>query len=102
MGPGEVIAAVAFAGVLVGVLITIGTSFQRWVAYKQRKIEVEAEALASRAKLGERSDCVDLLEERVRVLERIATDRGQDIAHQIESLRDLRSERVPEARKEAS
>ena len=45
MGPGEVIAAVAFAGVLVGVLITIGTSFQRWVAYKQRKIEVEAEAL---------------------------------------------------------
>ena len=29
MGPGEAIAAVAFAGVAIGVLITMGTSFQR-------------------------------------------------------------------------
>ena len=63
MGPGEVIAAVAFAGVLVGVLITIGTSFQRWVAYKQRKIEVEAEALASRARLGEHGNSVEETDE---------------------------------------
>jgi hypothetical protein len=33
-----------------------------------------------------------LLEDRVRVLERIATDRGQDIAHQIESLRERQFE----------
>jgi hypothetical protein len=87
MGPGEAIAAVAMAGVAIAVLITIGSSIHRWISYKQRKVELEAEALASRAKLGERGDYVELLEERVRVLERIATDRGQDIAHQIESLR---------------
>ncbi len=86
MGPGEAIAAVAFAGVLIGVLITIGESFKKWVAYKQRKAELDAEA--RRATFGERSDREELLEERVRVLERIATDRGQDIAHQIERLRE--------------
>jgi orotate phosphoribosyltransferase-like protein len=101
MQPGDVIVAVAFAGVAIGALIFLGSSFQRWIAYKQRKVEVEAEAL--RVSYAARSDdYADILEERVRVLERIATDRGQDIAHQIESLRDLRSERVPEARKEAS
>jgi hypothetical protein len=87
MGPGEAIAAVAFAGVLIGVLITLGTGFQRWVSYKQRKAELDAEA--RRAALAERrDDYADLLEERVRVLERIATDRGHDIARQIESLRE--------------
>ena len=86
MGPGEAIAAVALAGVAIGVLITIGTSFQRWISYKQRKVEVEAEAL--RARSSDRGDYAEMLEERVRVLERIATDRGVDLAHQIERLRD--------------
>ena len=91
MEPGEVIVALAFAGVAIGVLIFLGSSFQRWLAYKQRKVEVEAEAL--RASRPERSDdYTDMLEERVRVLERIATDRGQDIAHQIEALRDRQLE----------
>lgn len=85
-GPGEAIAAVAFFGMLIALISVAGVSFQRWVSYKQRKVEVEAEALKSHR--SERGDYVELLEERVRVLERIATDRGQDIAHQIESLRD--------------
>ena len=86
MGPGEAIAAVAFAGVAIGVLITMGTSFQRWVAYKQRKVELEAEE--RRSALAERGDYSDMVEERLRVLERIATDRGLDLAHEIEALRD--------------
>lgn len=87
MGPGEAIAAVAFAGVLIGVLITIGHTLSRWIDYKRRKVELEAEALVA-ARHGRRDDHTELLEERVRVLERIATDRGHDIAHQIEALRD--------------
>lgn len=87
MGPGETIAAVMLGGVVIGVLIVIGESFKRWVTYKQRKLDVLAET--NRLRLAERSDdYVELLEERVRVLERIATDRGQDLAHQIESLRE--------------
>jgi hypothetical protein len=86
MGPAESIAAFMAGGVLIALLCVIGDGFKRWVAYKQRKLEVEAEA--NRARLAERGDYAEVLEERVRVLERIATDRGQDIAHQIESLRN--------------
>jgi hypothetical protein len=99
MGPGETIAAVMLGGVVIGVLVLVGESFKRWVAYKQRKIELEAQAFGARQ--SERGDYVEMLEERVRVLERIATDRGQDIAHQIEKLRDRQAEPQLEARKEA-
>jgi orotate phosphoribosyltransferase-like protein len=100
MQPGDVIVAVAFAGVAIGALIFLGSSFQRWIAYKQRKVEVEAEAL--RVSYAARSDdYADILEERVRVLERIATDRGHDIAHQIEALRDRQVEAQIEQRSAA-
>ena len=82
MGAGETIAAVAFAGVLIGVLIMIGSTLTRWIDYKRRKLELQAGTQA------QQTDYVELIEERVRVLERIATDRGHDIAHQIEALRD--------------
>ncbi|HSQ94911.1 MAG TPA: hypothetical protein VLM18_02265 [Croceibacterium sp.] len=85
MEPGDVIAAVAFFGMLIAVVCVGGVSFQRWVSYKQRKAELDAEA--RRATLSERGDYVEMLEQRVRVLERIATDRGVDLAAQIESLR---------------
>jgi type VI protein secretion system component VasK len=87
MGPGETIAALAAAGVLIALLCVLCSVFVRWVSYKQRKMELEAEARGA-ARQMHKDDYVELLEERVRVLERIATDRGQDIAHQIESLRD--------------
>ncbi|MGZ3197334.1 MAG: hypothetical protein ACXWI5_07700 [Croceibacterium sp.] len=86
MGPGEAIAAVGFFGMLIAVVCVGGVSFQRWVSYKQRKAELDAEA--HRATLSERGDYAEMLEERVRVLERIATDRGLDLAHEIEALRD--------------
>ena len=86
MGPGEVIAFVAFAGVLIGVLVVGGESFKHWVAYKKRKVELDTEAL--RASLAERGGQAAMVEERLRVLERIATDRGLDLAHEIETLRD--------------
>jgi len=40
------------------------------------------------------------LEERVRVLERIITDRGFDVATQIEALRDSRAEALTDRRSE--
>jgi hypothetical protein len=98
MGPGDAIAAVAFFGMLIALLCVGGVSFQRWVSYKQRKAELEAEE--RRATLGERSDREEMLEERVRVLERIATDRGLDVAHQIEALRDRQVEAQLETRSE--
>ena len=44
MGPGEAIAAVAFAGVAIGVLILIGTTVRRWIDYQHRKLELQAQS----------------------------------------------------------
>lgn len=80
MGAGDTFVAIAFAGVLVGVLIVIGNSFVRFLDYKQKRLELTAGS-------GESAGRIEQLEHRVRVLERIATDKGVDLADQIESLR---------------
>ncbi len=59
-----------------------------------RKLEekrITATAEASSEKAAQYASRVGELEERVKVLERIITDRGYDIATQIEALRDQRS-----------
>ncbi|MBT8432526.1 MAG: hypothetical protein HKP43_04885 [Altererythrobacter sp.] len=60
---------------------------KRNVAHEERKLELLARA--EEAKNGGGSADFRKLEERVRVLERIATDSKQDLALQIEQLRDL-------------
>lgn len=60
---------------------------KRNVAHEERKLELLARA--EEAKNGAESADFRKLEERVRVLERIATDSKQDLALQIEQLRDL-------------
>lgn len=90
MGPGETIALVAIVGGFIAVTILIGTVFQRFMAYKERQLGLTADATAEKA--AQYASQVQQLEERVRVLERIATDKGADLAHQIES---LRSEAAP-------
>lgn len=86
MGPGEAIAALALAGVAIGVLIVIGTVFKRYMSYKERQLELTADKTAEKA--AQYAAHIERLEERMRVLERIATDKGVDVAAQIESLRD--------------
>ena len=86
MGPGETIAAVVTAVFLIAVCILIGQVFKRYMAYKERQLGFTAEATAEKA--AQYASHVEQLEQRVRVLERIATDRGHDIAHEIEALRD--------------
>ena len=81
--------AIIFGSILIMAVLAliIGSEIhKRDIAYKQRKLELQAEAAH-----GQRSPDaakVEQLEQRVRVLERLATDRGQDLALQIENLRD--------------
>lgn len=70
---------IPFAGIAVGVF-AIWTDHQRKMLDKQSKIS--AEKAAQYAANGEK------LEQRVRVLERIITDRGFDVSQQIDDLRD--------------
>lgn len=90
MSPGEFLGLLTVVVGAVLVLLMLTSAYKRRLDFKLRKLELEAQARAPLpAPAGDRAD---LLEDRVRVLERIATDRGQDIAHQIESLRDRRLE----------
>lgn len=60
----------------------------------QRALEekrIEATAAQTAEQTAQHVSRVGELEERVKVLERIVTDRGYDIATQIEALRDQRS-----------
>ena len=67
-------------------IVAIWTTHQRKLA--EMKISSTAEATAEKA--AQYSSRVQELEDRVRVLERIVTDRGYDVATQIEALRDTR------------
>ena len=60
--------------------------FQPWMRIKERQMELASTEAAEKA--AQYAAQTERLEQRVRVLERIATDRGQDLAGEIERLRD--------------
>ena len=92
MGPGETIALVAIVGGLIAVTILIGTIFKRIMSYKEKQLVLTADSTAEKA--AQYASHVEQLEARVRVLERIATDKGADLAQQIEDLRDTRRDKI--------
>jgi predicted ArsR family transcriptional regulator len=59
-----------------------------WTRHKQKIAEIQIQATAEKAAQYAASN--KELEDRVRVLERIVTDKGYDVASQIEALRDAR------------
>ncbi len=63
-----------------------------WTKHQQKLAEmnVQTTAQATAEKAAQYASHVKDLEDRVRVLERIVTDKGYDIATQIEALRDQR------------
>ena len=86
MDPGETIALVAIVGGLIAVTILMGTIFKRIMSYKEKQLVLTADRTAEKA--AQYASHVEHLEARVRVLERIATDKGADLALQIEELRE--------------
>ena len=63
-----------------------------WTKHRQKIAEMQIDATASSTaeRAAQYASQVQQLEDRVRVLERIVTDKGYDIATQIEALRDQR------------
>ena len=88
MQPDEMFEFFTLVGSALLVLLMLTNVYKRRLEFKLRKAELDSRARAPLA--APIDDRADLIEDRVRVLERIATDRGQDIAHQIEALRDRR------------
>ena len=63
-----------------------------WSRHRQKiaEIQVRSTAELSAEKAAQYASHNQALEDRVRVLERIVTDKGYDVATQIEALRDAR------------
>ena len=63
-----------------------------WTRHQQKiaEMQVHTTADATAEKAAQYASKITALEDRVRVLERIVTDKGYDVATQIEALRDQR------------
>ncbi len=61
---------------------------KRWIRLKEREMKLSSEMTAEKA--AQYAAHTERLEQRVRVLERIVTDKGIDVADEIERLRDDR------------
>ena len=63
-----------------------------WTSHRQKIAELQTTATATQTaeKAAQYANHKQQLEDRVRVLERIVTDKGYDVATQIEALRDAR------------
>jgi ABC-type phosphate transport system auxiliary subunit len=74
-------------GICCGLLAIIGGVFIKpWLRLKERQLEIQSTQTAEKA--AQYAAHTDRLEQRVRVLERIVTDKGIVVADEIERLRD--------------
>ncbi len=93
--------AIVFGFVIVAALILFGTinsMHKRTLQHRERREALDRQHsgnpdAASKGK-------IERLEQRVRVLERLATDRGQDLALQIENLRETSGQALPTGKEE--
>jgi hypothetical protein len=84
-------------GVMIPIIALMIPIVALWTRHQQKMAEMQVGATAEQTaeKAAQYASQVQRLEDRVQVLERIVTDRGYDVATQIEALRDQR--RVDEA-----
>ena len=82
---GEVIGLIGVLIPIVALSIPIVTI---WTRHQRKMAEIQAQTTAEKA--AQYAVQNTALEDRVRVLERIVTDKGYDVATQIEALRDAR------------
>ena len=89
MGPGEFMGLVA---VIIGTISITGiltSAYKSKLKLREREIELQILQAEERKGLPPVND--DRIEQRLRVLERIATDKGPNLAAEIEQLRDQRA-----------
>lgn len=81
----------SFFFIIVGIPVIVGVGgemFKRWLKHKEKMAEALNAQTAEKA--AQYAAHTERLEQRVRVLERIATDKGVELADEIERLRDDR------------
>ncbi|KLI64163.1 hypothetical protein [Aurantiacibacter marinus] len=89
---GELVVIFTFILLAASLVFAMGQKFhQRAVDHEQRKLELELQIeQAKKGQAGARNQDFQQMEDRLRVLERIATDPSADISRQIENLREIK------------
>jgi len=80
---------IAFFTIVVGLPVVLGIGgdmFKRWLKHKEKMAEALNHETAEKA--AQYAAHTERLEQRVRVLERIVTDKGLEVSDEIERLRD--------------
>ena len=77
---------------MIPILALLIPFFAIWTKHRKEvaRMQIDATATMSAEKAAQYATHSQALEDRVRVLERIVTDKGYDVATQIEALRDAR------------
>lgn len=85
----DVVLALVFMVIVLPIVLGIGSDiYKRRLAFRERELELLSKQTAEKA--AQYAAQAERLEQRVRVLERIATENNSDLALQIESLRDVK------------
>ncbi|MBA4088740.1 hypothetical protein [Novosphingobium sp. ERW19] len=85
----DVILALVFMVIVLPIVLGIGSDiYKRRLAFRERELELLSKQTAEKA--AQYAAQAERLEQRVRVLERIATENNSDLALQIENLRDVK------------
>ncbi|MBA4747841.1 MAG: hypothetical protein H2056_03910 [Sphingopyxis sp.] len=73
---------------MIPIVAILARTATKWMALREKQLEQQSTMTAEKA--AQYAAHTERLEQRVRVLERIATDKGVDVAAEIEALRDER------------
>jgi len=83
---GQLGVLVPIIAVMIPIIALLLIPVKQWLRLKERQMEMTSQLTAE--KTAQYAAHTERLEQRVRVLERIITDKGIGVAHQIEALRD--------------
>jgi len=86
---GEFMGLAVAMGSIVAIVGILTRTYLRRLEHKERIAAIRAQGTVPNS--ADRSDLIERLEHRIRVLERIATDKSENVAAQIEALRDERA-----------
>ncbi len=79
-------ALIPIFGMMIPIVAIVARTVSKMIALKEKQLTVQTEATAE--KTAQYAAHTERLEQRMRVLERIITDKGLTLSDEIESLRD--------------
>ncbi len=78
---------IPLVGISIPLAAILSSPLNRWIKLRERQVELAATTAGEQA--AQYAAKIERLEQRVAVLERIATDPGYALGHEIEKLRTL-------------